>query len=288
MRYALGYKVANPEMRVSLLLNGATTVELARLCPFIDEVYAVPFTGFMEPDTDPVEALAGVPRSWDWVVENHRTGQNSHDACRGFRAFFDAAHSHFEPRHSLGSAGREPPGYRRHQELRLALPADAREAAAARIGGWRRAISVVLAGSSSGRHLYPSTASWTLILRALAERYPEAALLLIGKSTNDGRTSTRVARGEVEELLSAFPAAVDCFDRPLLEQVAMVEASELIVSPHTGFSLSPLPLARPGWPSPAATGTSTSSTASSSTRCCPIPGAIRASTGQGLLTGQFK
>jgi hypothetical protein len=29
---------------------------------------------------------------------------------------------------------------------------------------------------------------------------------------------------------------VDCFDRPLLEQVALVEASALLVSPHTGFS----------------------------------------------------
>ncbi len=236
MRYALGYKVANPGLRIGLLLNGATAVELARLCPFVDEVYAVPFTGFLEIEADPVEALVGVPRSWDWVVENHRTRERSHAGFRGFRAFFDAAHAHLEPRHPIGIAGREPPAYEPHQQLRLDLPPEARAAAAATIGRGRRAISIVPAGSSGDRSLYPSSTSWKLILRALSERYPEAAFLLIGKTTNDGQTTTRIDRGEVESLLAAVPAAVDCFDRPLLEQVALVEASDLLVSPHTGFS----------------------------------------------------
>jgi len=236
LRYALGYKTANPELQVSLLLNGATAVELARLCPFIDQVYAVPFTGFMHVDGDPAEALAGVPRAWDWVVENHRAREPSLADCAGFRAFFDAAHRHLRPKHPLGVAGQEPPAYEPHQQLRLDLTADGRAAAAATIAGGRPAISVLLAGSSADRHLYPSTASWELILGALAARYPEAAILLIGKRARDGRTTTRVAQSELDALLAANPNAIDCFDRPLLEQVALIEASDLLVSPHTGFS----------------------------------------------------
>lgn len=235
MRFALGYKSANPEMRVSLLLNGATAIELARLCPFVDEIYAVPFTRFMEVEADPVEALASVPRSWDWIVENHRTRGESHAGFAGFRAFFDAAHEHLRACHPIGIAGQEPPAYTPHQQLRLDLPSNARAAAAATVGG-RQAISVLLAGSSSVRHLYPSAASWELILTALSERYPEAAILLIGKHASDGRTTTWVARAEVDRLLTAIPSTIDCFDRPLLEQVALVEASDLLVSPHTGFS----------------------------------------------------
>ena len=236
MRYALGYKAANPQLRVSLLLNGASAVELARLCTFIDEVYAVPFTGFMEVDADAAEALAGVPRSWDWLVENHRVCESSHDSFLGFRAFFDAAHAHFRPDHPLGIAGRQPPDYTPHQQLRLDLPPNARAAAAATVGRGRPVISVVLAGSSANRHLYPSASSWELILGALSERYSEARILLIGKTNDDSRTTTRVRPGELERLLAAVPAAVDCFNRPLLEQVALVEASDLLVSPHTGFS----------------------------------------------------
>jgi hypothetical protein len=231
MRYALGYKTADPDLRVSLLLNGATAVELARLCPFIDEVYAVPYSGFEAPDGDPRQALANVPRAWDWVVENHRAREPSHQRFAGFRDFFDAAHAYFESPHPVGVAGKSPPAYAPHQQLRLELPVEARAAVP---GG--RSIAVILAGSSPERHLYPSASSWTMILRALAERYPDVAFLLIGKHAADGRTTSGIGRDELDRLLAAVPAAIDCFDRPLLEQVALIEASDLLVSPHTGFA----------------------------------------------------
>jgi hypothetical protein len=228
MRYALGYKTANPELGVGLLLNGATAVELARLCPFIDDVYAVPYTGFMEPDGDPVQALANVPRTWDWVVENHRTREVSHDSFAGFRDFFAAAHTYFESPHPVGIAGKPPPAYAPDQQLRLDLPRS--------VAMDRRSIAVILAGSSPERHLYPSTSSWTMILRALAERYPDAVFPLIGKHAADGRTTSGINHEELDRLLAAVPATIDCFDRPLLEQVALIEASDLLVSPHTGLA----------------------------------------------------
>jgi hypothetical protein len=235
LRLALGYKAANPDLRVSLLLNGATPVELAHCCPFLDAAYLVPFSSFEHIDGDPSAALAGVPRKWDYIVENHRARARSHDRFAGFRAFFDAASGYFESAHGVGVAGREPPSYLPHQRLRLELPAEARRAAAATVGGRRQAISVVLAGSSAARHLYPSAASWELILTALSARYPEAVLCLIGKLGEDGRTTSGVGRAELTRLL-ALPSTIDCFDRPILEQVALVEASDLLVSPHTGFS----------------------------------------------------
>jgi len=236
LRYALGYHAANPDWKVSLLLNAATPTELAGCCPFVERVYAVPFNDFVHLTADPAAALAAVPRRWDYVVQNHRVREASHDRFAGFRAFFQAAHSHFEARFAVGLTGEPPPEYQPHQQLRLELPAAARSAALATIPTGRRAIAVVLAGSSGSRHLYPSAASWDLILSALARRYPDSVFCLIGKFRDDGRTTSRLARVEVERLLRRIPGAIDCFDRPLLEQVGLVEASELLVSPHTGFS----------------------------------------------------
>jgi hypothetical protein len=235
-RYALGYHAADPEIRVSLLLSAATSVELAGCCSFLDEVYAVPYTSFLQVVGDPAAALAGVPRDWDYVVENHRAREAAHDAFAGFRAFFDAAERHFEPRLGLGVAGEAPPAYLPHQQLRFEPPTEARATARRTIGDRRQAISVVLAGSSADRHLYPSTSSWELILGELSRCYPDAAICLIGKLGTDGRTTSRVGRSELARLLAAVPATIDCFDRPLLEQLALVEASDLLVSPHTGFS----------------------------------------------------
>ncbi len=42
VRHCLGYKRANPDAEVSVLLNAATPVELASWCPFIAEAFAVP------------------------------------------------------------------------------------------------------------------------------------------------------------------------------------------------------------------------------------------------------
>jgi hypothetical protein len=236
LRYALGYHAANPELRISLLLNGAAPAELARCCSFLAEVYAVPFTGFFDADGDPVAALAGVPRTWDYVVEHHSVHERSHDQFVGFRAFFNAARAHLHARRAVGVAGAQPPAYLPHQQLRLDPPTEARLAAQATIGDGRKAISVVLAGSSAQRHLYPSITSWELILSALSAQRPDATICLIGKLADDGRTTTRVGRAEIDRLLSAVSTAIDCFDRPLLEQLALIEASDLLVSPHTGFA----------------------------------------------------
>ena len=236
LRYALGYHAADPEIRISLLLSAATPAELAGCCSFLDEVYEVPYTGFVRAEGDPAAALDGVPRVWDYLVENHRARDAAHDAFAGFRAFFDAAKRHFEPRFGVGVVGHAPPAYRRHQQLRLDLPAEAREAARRTIGKDRRAISVVPAGSAANRHLYPSASSWERILTELSMQHPDAVICLIGKRVADGRTTSRIGRGEIERLLAAVKGSVDCFDRPILDQVALVEASSLLVSPHTGFA----------------------------------------------------
>jgi hypothetical protein len=242
LRYALGYKAAEPTRRVSLLLSGATPVELADCCPFLDEVYAVPYTGFEEPDADPHEALAAIPREWDWVVDNHRAWDESHDRFRGFRAFFDAAEEHFAPRRGRAPSGAEPPSYLPHQELRLELPQSARAAAHELLQG-RRATSVVLAGHSGGPSSYPSARSWALILSELSRRFPDVVFCLIGRHAATGSTSA-IAPDDVSRTASSA-GAMDCFDRPLLEQLAIVEASALFLSPHTGFGFAALAVGTP-------------------------------------------
>ncbi len=60
--------------------------------------------------------------------------------------------------------------------------------------------------------------------------------MLIGKLGRDGGTTSRLHRPEVDHLLSAVPSALDWFDRPPLEQAALLEASDLLISPHIGFA----------------------------------------------------
>jgi hypothetical protein len=229
---------------VNILLNGATPVELVYCCPFIDGVYSVDYTTFERPDGDPSAALAAVPPEWDWVIDNHREMMESHGAARGFRAFYDAAREYFQPRRGRNWTGGEPPAYFPHQQLRLELPERARARARETLPG-RPAISVVLAGHSDSRAFYPSVSSWQLILGALSERFPDAVFCLIGKlGPGTARSTSTITRAEVERVRARLPA-IDCFDRPLLEQLAIVEASSLYISPHSGFGFAAVSVGTP-------------------------------------------
>jgi hypothetical protein len=253
LRYALGYAAADPDLDVSILLNGATGVELADCCSFIKASYPMSFTKLNSVDDDPAAALSNVPREWDYVADIHRAYESwQMERFPGFRAFFESSWRHFQPRSggfSVAGFGARPgrpdsdsPAYLPHQKLRLALPEHLREVAWNKLDG-HQAITVILAGNDPNRYRYPSATSWELMLTALSERYPEAKLLLIGRitSSEDGkRTISRLDRNEVDRLLGSVPATIDCFNLPMLEQVALMEASDLLVAPHTGFAFAAL------------------------------------------------
>jgi hypothetical protein len=166
-------------------------------------------------------------------------------AFPGMAAYYDTADTHFRVTRGRGLAGAEPPGYLPHQQVVLDLPEASRARARHRLGAQGPRIAV-MPGGSAARALYPSAASWEKILHALATQHPDAVFCLVGKlGSSDGRTSTRFTRGEVDRLLGAVQAGVDAFDLPLSDQLAIVEACEVFIAPHTGFGMAALAVGTP-------------------------------------------
>ena len=95
---------------------------------------------------------------------------------------------------------------------------------------------------SSERSLYPSLASWRLILDALAEAYPDARFVFVGKTRDGG---PRSSHGEHAALLAHHAEPVDAFDLELAEQLAIVQACDVFLAPHTGFGLAALAVGTP-------------------------------------------
>jgi hypothetical protein len=241
LRYALGYHAADRSRRIAVLLPDNSPRELADLCPFIDAVYPVT----PSPIEDVRASLAQVPREWDWIVDNPRRYDPVHVAA------FDRLDRWFEATEQVLQAGRgrtaigvEPPSYRPHQQLRLEVPAAAREAALTALADAEVRIAVMPTGSGPRAH-YPSTASWELILRALSERFPDVRFCLLGRLRQDQRTRSTLTADEVARLHAAVPNVVDGFDRPIVEQLALVEACDLFLSPHTGFGMAALAVTTP-------------------------------------------
>jgi len=238
LRYCLGYHLADRTRRIHLLLNGASATELADLCPFIEKTYRMPFTGLDNTVDDPAASLARVPRAWDYVVDDPRT-QVPEELARfaGFRRFHEAAARQFVARHHRGIAGAAPPAYEPPRRLALALPAAARRRAQRLLSRSTLAIALMPAGSYARRWLYPSAASWELIVRELRAQHPDALFCLLGKRRQDRRTWTHVSDDDLDRIARACGKVLDCFDHPLVDQLAVVEGCRLFLSPHTGFGM---------------------------------------------------
>ncbi|HET6866513.1 MAG TPA: hypothetical protein VFH80_11405, partial [Solirubrobacteraceae bacterium] len=224
----------------------ASACELAGYCPFIESAYPIEHP-FVEPGVDSARALAAVPRGWDWVVEDFRRRQDIQlRAFPGMNDYYEASDRHLIAARGRTVVGDRAAGYVPRCRLRLELPDDARDRAVSSMRGsvggqW---IAVMPAGSGD-RSLYPSVRSWQLILDALAERLPGVRFALIGKLRRDRRTTSTLASGEVAALLAHLSRPLDGFDLGLTDQLAIVEACDVFVSPHTGFGMAALAVGTP-------------------------------------------
>ena len=244
LRRCQAYHAADPLLRISLVLNGASPTELATCVPCVERAFPVPYSSFGAEDGDPRRALRGVPRDWDHVVHHPASIDPEQQRFEGLRRYYEAARRHFRGRLSEGVIGVPPPPYAPHQELRLDLPHETREQATRELGG-RPTIAVMPAGSGA-RHLYPSLASWQSILDELERRIPDVGFAFVGRlGAAGGRTVSGIGREEVGRLLESRRAAVDAFDRPILSQLATVEGARLFLSPHTGFGMAALAVGTP-------------------------------------------
>jgi hypothetical protein len=248
LHYCHGYHRADPGLRIGLAIHADSPTELATLCPYIADVYPVALDVF-DPRRGP-GSLDQIPAGWDWVVDDDRGHQAPQRAIfPGLAAYYDLAADRFAASGSVfGMAGSAPPRYSAGEQFRLRLPGPALAGARQRLGdagpGAAPRIGVLPAGSGP-RGNYPSVRSWQLVLAALSRRWPRAVFCLLGKLRQDGRTSTSFGRAEFAELTGSVPRSVDAVDLPLIDQLAVVAACDVLVSPHTGFGMAALAVGTP-------------------------------------------
>lgn len=244
LHYAFGYHRADPDLQIDLACHADTPYELAELCPYIQNVYPIA-VDLLDPQYDAAEALAQLPREFDWVVDDNR---GHVDGLRqffpGLANYYDACAEHFRVKDSFGFAGAAPPAYSGGTGFRLDLPEPNRRRARDLLGTGTPRIAV-LPGGSAPRAYYPSVRSWSTILQALQGRYPDATFCFVGKLAADGRTSTSFGRAEFDEVRAGVKRSVEAVDIPLIDQLSTVAECDLLISPHSGFGMAALAVGAP-------------------------------------------
>jgi hypothetical protein len=224
LQVAGAYRAANPDLKVALLLNARTALDLASSCPWLSALYTVDLD--LSADRIPDDAFADIPREWDWVHWGGYRGPWSFAQYPQFERLTARAVDHFRTRYA------ETPQRAREWRLRLELPSWAVQEANSRLRSSSGPILSVLPSGGGERWQYPSLESWQLLLRELRSGFPEATIVLLGKSTGH-RPSGLV--GDERDILLDTVAGVDAYDLPLLVQLAIVQRSGLLFSPHSGF-----------------------------------------------------
>lgn len=241
LQIAGAYAAAYPHLPVSLALHRRAPVELADCCDFLAARYTVDYD--VEGTFFPDDAFAAVPPDWRWTYRCYLRDDPANQAAFPQLARLSAAAAaHF------GTPG-DAPGLSHlpEQPLRLKLPQDARQAAHDVLGPVPAGTPVlaVLTSGGGNRTAYPSTGSWLLMLRELRAAWPQAVIVLAGKTAGaHGRRSSAMPRAEVSAPMAEV-GAVDGYDLPLLVQLALVQRAALLLSPHSGFGFAALAVGTP-------------------------------------------
>ena len=272
-KIAKGFAVRDPSLKIHVLLNSRTTVELAAACEWIVKAWPIDLAEVSRTG-DSAACLIDIPRTWDYIVNDHRPKMSPFPFADDLRTFHDLAETHFSARlwrghnYEVGNA-ENAPAYHSNATIRMRVPVAA--------GEWVKQFDLtrgpnicVLLGGSSHDPIYPKLDSWRTILTAVQTAFPTATLLLTGKTIEDDRsrtysytkpelleffrsskehartTDSRSAPKSAEVPLSsdgagsrpvlASPELINCFDIGLWNQLALIEACDLLLAPHSGFA----------------------------------------------------
>jgi ADP-heptose:LPS heptosyltransferase len=259
---AAEYGAADPDLHIHVLLNSQTAVELAEYCPWVKAVHAIDVDEVAKSGSE-ASCLAHLPREWDCIVSSERLVQNRpsySDALIRCHEVIDGmikARIWRGIRGETGNGDGPAPMYIPNAEFRMKPPPSAR--------AWVRQhdhdgiLCSVLLGGSSTEPIYPRIRWWIRLLHELHQAFPDMHFLITGSTDSSTRRSTTqgYSDDEVKKLFDATPNSSNCYDVGIGNQLALLELSDLFISPHTGFAfLAPcvgtpwLAISGARWPDP--------------------------------------
>ena len=240
LKLAKGYRSANKNLEVFLIINADSPKELPEACPWIKKTYTVSLD---EVGRRGAGALQKIPKKWDYIITDNRarnlvSGIDNENLIKAHDLLQQSLSAKINKGYVEQSgvhAGSILPLVG-NPKIKLPVPDKAREFA--KKFKHRGPKIAILLGGSSGKNRSPSPKSWLRICQALIASIPGLKIYFTGvfQSIN-GRTATKdFTREEVDYLINRLPNAEYAYDLGLWKQIALIETCDLFLSPHTGFA----------------------------------------------------
>lgn len=238
---AAEYYAVNSNLEIHLLLNSRTPVELIQSCPWVTKCYPIEINE-VAAKGKLANCLRELPKDWNYIISSQRWLNNRQSYSRKLVICHEIIDSLCNARLWQGVRGDtgygvEPaPSFQPGAKFKMIPPKSARRYAD-RFKQQDLIFSILLAGSSLEK-IYPQIRWWKLLFQHFNEVFPNVRLLILGHTkSKSGRTTTHAySQTELKDLFTTVPNTINCYDIGLLNQLALIELSDLFISPHTGFA----------------------------------------------------
>jgi ADP-heptose:LPS heptosyltransferase len=239
LKIARNYFEADKDLKISVLLNSEMPYEIGALCPWIEKVYIADVKELAECGLRS-KCLENIPVNWDYVVSDDRLMHSLNSYSEELRSanqtiieYLQAGiwkGNRFFPQHE------NMPPIKSDTEMRFVVPENAKKFIAKYSHNGLK-IGILPAGSNADR-IYPEVRWWVKMMELVTNSFPNVRFYMTGAKNKNGNRSESYtfSDDDINLILSKIDNVENCFDIGILNQIALLEYCDLLISPHSGFA----------------------------------------------------
>jgi ADP-heptose:LPS heptosyltransferase len=213
--------------------------EIGALCPWIDKVYKADVKE-LEKYGLQAKCLKKIPKNWDYVVSDDRLMHSLDSYSEGLKAsnrtLIKYLHVNIWKGNRFFPQCEEMPEIRFDTEMRFSIPENAKEFIK-RYSHNGLKICILPAGSNADR-IYPEAKWWVKLMESVTKNFPDVRFYMTGaKNKNLNRSeSYTYSEDDINLITEETNNVENCFDIGIINQIALLEYCDLLISPHSGFA----------------------------------------------------
>jgi len=239
LKVARDYFEADKDLKISVLLNSEMPYEIGALCPWVEKVYIADVKELAEYGLQ-AKCLEKIPAYWDFVVSDDRLMHSLNSYSEELKSANQTIIKYLQSRIWKGNRHfpqhENMPHIKFDTEMRFDVPDNAKEFIAKyKHNGLK--ICILPAGSNADR-IYPEVRWWVKMMKSVTNSFPDTRFYMTGAKNKNGNRSESYtfSDDDISLILSEIDNVENCFDIGILNQIALLEYCDLLISPHSGFA----------------------------------------------------
>lgn len=119
--------------------------------------------------------------------------------------------------------------------LKFTIPEHHRNRARSFLSGSGAPRIMILPGSATPEKS-PPLSFWSVFVKEMHAKYGNPAVIFVGRFGTDHGATTNFSPQDMKTFIARWPGVRNAFDLSLLEQLAVAEQCDVLVSPHSGMA----------------------------------------------------